>query len=124
MFQQLFGSQRRSPGATARAKVPTISAKALAERLGTDKSPLVVDVRTPYEYEHDGHIAGSRLLPLASLGQRLTELPRDREIVCACRSGSRPEVACELLQARGFDNVTNLSGGMIGWRLAGLPVHG
>ena len=61
------------------------------------------------------------LLPLASLAQRLSELPKDKPIVCVCRSGARSQTACEYLAANGFDNVINLNGGMISWIRSGLP---
>jgi DMSO/TMAO reductase YedYZ molybdopterin-dependent catalytic subunit len=49
------------------------------------------------------------------------DLPQDRRIVVACRSGGRSAAVAEALRAWGFDAV-NLSGGMTAWGLAGLPV--
>jgi rhodanese-related sulfurtransferase len=102
--------------------VPTINATELHKLLNSKNPPILIDVRTSAEYEQDGHIVGSRLLPLSNLGQRISELPQDKPIVCVCRSGSRSHVACEQLQRQGFANVTNLSGGVIDWRRMGLPV--
>ena len=82
-----------------------------------DKPLLLVDVRTPGEFEYDGHIGGSQLFPLSSLMARMDELPKDQTIVCVCRSGARSYTACEMLASNGFD-VVNLSGGMIGWKRA------
>ena len=81
---------------------------------------LLLDVRSPQEYASDGHIVGSRLLPLNTLDGRMHELPRDMPVVCICRSGARSQVACEMLTRQGFTQVINLSGGMIGWRRAGF----
>lgn len=54
----------------------------------------------------------------------MNELPRDREILCVCRSGARSSSAARRLAEMGF-KVNNLSGGMIGWMQARLPVeHG
>jgi rhodanese-related sulfurtransferase len=98
-----------------------MSVQDLAERIRRhDPSLELLDVRTPREYQFDGHIEGSRLVPLPSLLQRTAELPKDKTIVCICRSGNRSYTACEMLAAQGYD-VVNLSGGMIGWRMAGLP---
>ena len=58
---------------------------------------------------------------LPELRQRESELPRGREIICMCRSGSRSSSAVRHLTSAGFKAV-NLSGGMIGWEGAGLPV--
>lgn len=92
----------------------------LARMIEDEASMVMVDVRTPEEYARDGHIAGSRLMPLATVPVRSNELPIDRTIVCVCRSGARSGAACEALARQGFD-VINLRGGMLGWRRAGLP---
>ena len=118
MLQSLFG--RRT--ATA-SNVKQMRAKELWEELQNGNAPLLVDVRTPQEFEWDGHIAGARLLPLQVLAQRHHELPKDQSIVCVCRSGNRSQVACEQLSAMGFDDLTNLSGGMMGWKSSGLPTE-
>ena len=114
--QPTFGFRGRT-----RTQVKTITPTELAQRLTESNPPLVVDVRMPEEYSQDGHIAGSRLLPLPVLLQRSEELPQDREIVFVCRSGSRSGVACEQLTNFGFENTVNMVGGMIAWKRAGLP---
>lgn len=122
MFRSLFGTRPATvttPGATGPVK--QMNARELQAQLDDGQEPLLVDVRTPQEYAHDGHIAGSRLLPLQVLMQRSDELPKDRPIVCVCRSGNRSQVACEQLATLGYTDLTNLAGGMIGWKSAGLP---
>jgi len=122
MFQSLlfkqpaFGFRART-----QTEIKTITPVELAQRLNEDNPPLVVDVRMPEEYAQDGHIAGSRLLPLPVLLQRSNELPKEREIVFVCRSGSRSGIACEQLASAGIENTINMVGGMIGWKRAGLP---
>jgi rhodanese-related sulfurtransferase len=114
--QRAFGFRDRT-----RTQIKTITPTELAQRLNEDNPPLVVDVRMPEEYSQDGHIAGSRLLPLPVLLQRSEELPKDREIVFVCRSGSRSGIACEQLANLGFENTVNMVGGMIAWKRASLP---
>jgi rhodanese-related sulfurtransferase len=116
MLQSLFG--RRT--ATA-SNVKQVRAAELWAQMQNGDAPLLVDVRTPQEFEWDGRIAGSRLLPLQVLAQRVHELPKDQPIVCVCRSGNRSQVACEQLSAMGFEDLTNLAGGMMGWKSSGLP---
>lgn len=102
--------------------IVNIIAEDLQRKIAQGEQLLILDVRSPDEYAHDGHIASSRLLPLPALAHRASELPRDRTIVCVCRSGARSQAACELLARQGFTKVSNLSGGMIGWRRAGLSI--
>jgi rhodanese-related sulfurtransferase len=123
MFQSIFGRVEQT--ATARQQrqqqtIPQLDAGQVWERVQEDDNVLLVDVRTPGEYQLE-HIPGSRLLPLSLLHQRSDELPKDRPIVCVCRSGARSQSAAELLAELGFADVSNLSGGMIGWKRAGLP---
>ncbi|HEY0736181.1 MAG TPA: rhodanese-like domain-containing protein [Herpetosiphonaceae bacterium] len=82
---------------------------------------LVLDVRQPDEYRQ-GHVAGSILIPLDRLAQRLAELPTDRPIAAICRSGNRSGVAVEVLRRAGFE-AYNVTGGMLRWERDGLPVE-
>lgn len=82
----------------------------------------LIDVRQPDEWRQ-GHAPGATLIPLGSLGDRLSELPRDRDVLLICRSGNRSRTAqCQLLQL-GYERVFNVSGGMNAWTSAGLPVQ-
>ncbi len=100
--------------------VPSIEAADVQARLSAKPKPLVLDVREPSEYAA-GHIAGSTLIPLHQLSSRLNELPKDREIICVCASGSRSTSAARHLLNQGY-TVLNLSGGMSRWLRAGLPI--
>ncbi len=122
MLQSIFSTKRPMPGFQGqRSQVKQINAAQLHQKLQNGDTPVLVDVRSPGEYNSDSHIAGSRLIPLPALLQRVDELPKDQPIVCVCRSGSRSQVAAEQLSQMGFADVTNLSGGMIGWHRNGLP---
>jgi len=118
MFKSLFNR-----GPETATKFQNINAPQLKERLDAGEPLFLLDVRSSMEYQHDGHIAGSRLLPLNALRQRLDEIPSDQTIICVCRSGSRSMFAAEQLASAGFENVYNLSGGMFGWQMAGYPVQ-
>jgi rhodanese-related sulfurtransferase len=61
-------------------------------------------------------------MPLGQLSRRMKELPRDREIVCVCRSGNRSNVAAKQLIAAGY-SAANMKGGMLAWGWARLPVR-
>ena len=82
----------------------------------------VVDVRESAEFGGGlGHIAGARLLPLATLAARSDEIDKTRPVVTVCRSGARSAQATVLLQRSGFTQVANLAGGMLRWRAEALP---
>lgn len=80
-----------------------------------------LDVRTQDEW-NQGHIAGSTLIPLDELQNKLTELPRDRDMVVVCRSGVRSKEGVSILQKAGFTRVSCLSGGLLAWKAAGYPI--
>jgi hydroxyacylglutathione hydrolase len=84
--------------------------------------PLLLDVRQADEYAA-GHVPGSLHLMAGDLPDRLSELPRDREIVTICASGFRSSIAASLLQRAGFEHVTSVSGGVPAWQTAGYPVE-
>ena len=75
---------------------------------------LIVDVRAASEW-NAGHIPGSINIPLGYLADRANELPRDKELVVHCQGGGRSAIATSVLQAQGFDKVTNVQGGYAEW---------
>lgn len=82
--------------------------------------PFLLDVRTPEEYKR-GHINGAVLIPLDELTRKMVRIPKSREIICVCETGSRSSVAARQLGDLGY-KVSNLRGGMNRWHRAGLPV--
>lgn len=103
--------------------VPAVSVQEAAELQGDDGGALIVDVREPNEYSQI-RARGAVLLPLGRLHGRIKDLPRDRELLLMCRTGGRSQNATQFLQAQGFENVTNVSGGITAWYNAGLPTSG
>jgi glyoxylase-like metal-dependent hydrolase (beta-lactamase superfamily II) len=97
---------------------PRITVEELAAALGGAAAPLVVDVRLPAEYRAV-HLEPSLSLPLDELPRRRDELPRDRDLVLVCRTGSRARLAAaELAGSR----TRVLEGGLVAWQEAGHPV--
>jgi glyoxylase-like metal-dependent hydrolase (beta-lactamase superfamily II)/rhodanese-related sulfurtransferase len=97
---------------------PRIAVDELASALGGPTPPVVVDVRLPAEYRAV-HLASSLLVPLDQIVKRRDELPRDRELVLVCRTGSRARLAAAELA--GF-RTRILEGGLVAWQEAGHPV--
>ncbi len=82
---------------------------------------LLIDVRNPEEVVELAYDAKSVInLPLDSLQNHFAEIPKDRQVIVACRSGKRSAKAFELLKENGFVNIANMEGGMIAWEEAGL----
>jgi rhodanese-related sulfurtransferase len=81
----------------------------------------LLDVR-----EDDEWAAGRALnavhLPMMQIPTRLGEVPQDQDVVVVCRVGGRSGQVVAYLRQQGWDNVTNLDGGMISWAAAGRPV--
>ena len=68
---------------------------------------IIVDVRTPDEWNNDGHANCTTLIPLNELESKMESLRGYDNIVLVCRSGARAGRAQEMLQANGFKNVSN-----------------
>lgn len=106
--------------------MPGVDAAELARRLAAPAPPLLLDVREPEEFVGElGHIGGALLVPLDALAGRLPKLAgyHDREVVVVCRAGARSASAAAILHKAGFVHIHNLSGGMLQWVRAGLPVQ-
>jgi phage shock protein E len=90
------------------------------EMLAQSPHPFLLDVRTPEEYKQ-GHVSGAELIPLDELLTKQKRIPKDREVICICASGSRSSVATRQLSSQGY-KVSNMRGGMNRWVHAGLPI--
>ena len=78
------------------------------------KAFSLIDVREAWEHEAF-HIGGT-LLPLGQLMSAREAISRTGPVVLYCEKGIRSTIAIQRLEALGFDNLYNLSGGMKAWR--------
>ncbi len=77
----------------------------------------LLDVRDAAELAGDlGRIPDSLHIPLGELRGRVSDVPRDRPVVCLCRSGRRSAQAAAILASAGLRDVASLAGGLIRWR--------
>jgi GrxC family glutaredoxin len=94
-----------------------------AVQLINHQDAVVVDVRSDKEFQ-EGHIMNALHIPLGILDKRLSELKdyKKSSLIVVCRSGNRSSSATTILSKQGFESVKNLSGGMLAWGSANLPV--
>ncbi len=80
----------------------------------------LIDVRSDDEW-NEGHIEQAEHRFLGRLPKNLDDLAQDKKIVVQCRSGARSAIGVSVLQAAGFKNVINLTGGYAAWKSSGFP---
>jgi rhodanese-related sulfurtransferase len=92
----------------------------LRKRMYSDTPPTIVDVRTPAEYRLF-HIPGVPNRPdlLKDPDKLAGEISdKDQPIVIACMTGHRSSIVGWRLKKKGYTNVYNLTGGVVGWAIA------
>jgi rhodanese-related sulfurtransferase len=91
--------------------------------------PLVLDVRETWECQLASIApAGCEVLimPMQTIPARLMELDKSRPIACLCHHGGRSMQVASFLEQQGFNNITNISGGIHAWSNqvdASVPVY-
>ncbi len=106
----------------ARGALERVSGEELMQRVRKGEV-TVLDVRPNQEYRA-GHIPGARSVPVGELKRRLTELPKNREIVAYCRGPQCVMAieAVELLRKRGF-RAYRMEQGVMDWRARGWRIE-
>lgn len=75
---------------------------------------LLLDVREPFEHDLV-RIDGARHVPMRQVPEAAADLPRDRPVLVLCHHGGRSARVMQFLRAQGFDNVSNVAGGIDAW---------
>lgn len=91
-----------------------------ATQLVNQQHAVFVDIRPAEDYAK-GHIAQARNLPLDQIDARAQTLPKNKPLIVVCADGRQAGRAVAQLQAKGFENVVALQGGVSAWHAAGLP---
>lgn len=68
---------------------------------------IIIDVRTPMEWNEDGHANCTVNYPLDELESNIAQLRKYDRVIVVCRSGSRANTAKEILEKAGFKDVVN-----------------
>jgi phage shock protein E len=93
------------------------------EKLWKEKKYVILDVRTPREYQA-GHIPGSVNIDFNAVDfeKRIKELEKGKPYLIHCASGVRSARACDRMKVLSFSELYNLQGGIKAWQKEGRPV--
>ncbi|RMF58410.1 MAG: rhodanese-like domain-containing protein [Calditrichaeota bacterium] len=122
----LIGCGEGNSQEKAQADNPNLTVEQAYELLQSDTNVVLIDVRTPQEFNGPlGHVKGALLKPVQQINTWAPELNslKDKKVLLICRSGNRSGYALRYLQQQGFTNVYNVMGGMRAWNSKGLPVE-
>jgi len=112
VIEKLGGRQLR-PVPEVKQSDWDVTVEELKSLIDAGKSPRIVDVREPDEF--DVCQIGGELIPLGTLGEKLDALPKEDHIVVHCKGGPRGAQAVKQLRKAGFENSWNLRGGILAW---------
>ena len=84
------------------------------------RGDVIIDVREAYEFAQ-GHIYGAVNIPLSVIENRISDIPKGRNVYVICQSGSRSITGATILSRAGIEAVS-VVGGTSGWKDAGYAV--
>ncbi len=118
-----LAQDRSSANVTSKTKIEHVDADGAA-KLTADKKAVVLDVRTPKEYEA-GHVAGAKLIDFnaADFEKKLAALDKGKTYLVHCAAGGRSTKSLEVFKKLEFKSVVHLDGGFKAWEKAGKPVE-
>ncbi len=102
-----------------------ISVSELKRMHDAGRAFVLVDVREDDELAI-ARIVWAKHVPMQTIPDRITELPRDGNIVVMCHAGVRSDRVARYLRENGFSSVANLAGGIDAWSHeidAGVPLY-
>lgn len=86
---------------------------------------LLVDVRELNEINELAYgVINQMVIPLSEFEDRYAEIPKDQEVIIACKSGGRSLKAVYYLMNQGYTDVYNMKGGILKWTEKGFSVQG
>ena len=93
------------------------------KELSTKNKGEIIDVRTPEEFQ-SGRIPEAKNINFneGDFKTKIAELDPSKPVYLYCRSGRRSGLAMDMMQEMGFSEVYNLSGGVLAWSEADLPL--
>ena len=109
-------------------QVPEIDAPELHKRIERGDKLVILDSRTPEEYQRFC-IPGGRSMPGGELALRISDVVKDLDpnttVIVNCAGRTRSIIGTRVLQRMGFTDALGLKNGTAGWVLAGYQLeHG
>ncbi len=100
-----------------------LEANAAAVAKGKEKKIVILDVRTPAEFE-EGHIADAKNVNFrgGSFEKEVAQLDKTQPYLVHCAGGGRSTSSLEIFQKLGFKTIIHLDGGLSSWTKEGNPV--
>ena len=106
-------------GINSDPKLASITVQQLKEWQDSGEEFVLIDVREGYEYE-SANLGGIHI-PLGQVEQHLDKIPKVGRVVVHCKAGGRSAQAIGKLEGSGYQNLTNLEGGILAWKEAFEP---
>ncbi|HOX27815.1 MAG TPA: rhodanese-like domain-containing protein [bacterium] len=98
------------------ASIPEIPPQQLKSMIDGKNKIAIIDVRDPEETKVTPKMLEQAVnIPLKDLPMRMAEVPKDKGVVLVCRTGNRSMHAANFLKSKGYANLINLKGGMLGY---------
>ncbi len=100
-----------------------VSAQQMKEKIESGENIFVIDVRTPMELSR-GRIEESMNIPLDIFEEEIEKKIPDKnsEVYLYCLSGSRSNIAAQIMENLGYKNVYSLISGLLSWRSNNFPL--
>ena len=104
-------------------KAQNVSVTEFKKMVDMNPTGQIIDVRTPEEHAQ-GYVEGATLMNINSsdFASKIETLDKKAPVYVYCRSGGRSGNAMNIMKEMGFEEVYNLSGGMMAWEQAKYPV--
>jgi rhodanese-related sulfurtransferase len=103
--------------------VQKLSVADYEKKLNETSNEIIVDVRTPEEYQ-SGHLVNATLINYydSDFKEQISKLDKSKPVYVYCKAGVRSAKAANILRESGFKEVYDLQGGFDAWSGAGKPV--
>ena len=113
----------RCVAAAPATSVVHVDAAAAGRLLSTNRTVVVLEVRTPREFA-EGHIKGATNVNFNAdkFSAEIGKLDRGQSYLVHCAAGGRSTKSLEVFQKLGFKSIYHLDGGLKAWQDAGQPV--